>query len=210
MASNKEKEIMTTDEEIKEEKVSEEEVKEEDTAEDTIEESVDYIGDENEEKEEKKEEKKEETPEEKLKRELDEQKDRYLRLCAEYDNYRKRTQNEKAGIYDDATKRAVTEILPIADSMMMALSTLEGTDVPKEYKKGIELIADQLKKSFEKLDIKEFGEVGDKFDPALYNAVSKIEDENFEENSISAVYQKGFKLRDKIVRHAMVQVANCD
>ena len=188
---------------------SEKEVKEE--IEETVEESVDVIEDEKTEvKEEKTEQKKEESEEEKLKKELDIQKDKYLRLCAEYDNYRKRTQSEKLKIYDDATKRAVTELLPIADSITMAFASTQGQDIPEEYTKGIELIAGQLKKSFDALGIEEFGEIGDKFDPALYNAVSKIEDENLEENSIAAVYQKGFRLKNEIIRHAMVQVANCD
>lgn len=154
-----------------------------------------------------KEEKKEPSAEEKLKAELENQKDLYLRLRAEYDNYRKRTQNEKLSIYDDATAHAVSQILPIADSITMALSSL-GDDVPKEFLKGIELIAQQLKTSFEKLSITEFGEVGDEFNPEIHNAVSTIEDENFKENTVCAVYQKGFMLKDKVVRHAMVQVAN--
>lgn len=153
---------------------------------------------------------KELSEEEKLSQELQTQKEQYLRLAAEYDNYRKRTQNEKLSIYDDATAKAVTEILPIADSIIMALSTLNETDVPAEFSKGIELVANQMKKSFEKLNVTEFGEIGDEFDPALHNAVSKIDDDSLKENSISAVYQKGFKLKDKIIRHAMVQVANCD
>ena len=153
---------------------------------------------------------KELSEEEKLSQELQMQKEQYLRLAAEYDNYRKRTQNEKLSIYDDATAKAVTEMLPIADSIIMALSTLKETDVPTEFSKGIELVANQLKKSFEKLNVTEFGEIGDEFDPAFHNAVSKIDDDSLKENSISAVYQKGFKLKDKIVRHAMVQVANCD
>lgn len=151
---------------------------------------------------------KEMTAGEKLKAELDAQRDMFLRLRAEYDNYRKRTQSEKLSIYDDATSRAVMEILPIADSITMALSSLDGKEVPEEFTKGIELIANQLKTSFDKLSITEFGEVGDKFDPEIHNAISKIDDENLEENTISAVYQKGFMLKDKVVRHAMVQVAN--
>ncbi len=152
-------------------------------------------------------EEKEPSAEEKLKAELENQKDLYLRLRAEYDNYRKRTQNEKLSIYDDATAGAVSQILPIADSITMALSS-QGDDVPKEYLKGIELIAQQLKTSFEKLSITEFGEVGDEFNPEIHNAVSTVEDENFKENTVCAVYQKGFMLKDKVVRHAMVQVAN--
>ena len=196
---NKEKIENETTEEIKEEKVEEVKEEKEEKKEDKKKES----------KKDKKDEKKE-SPEDKLKEELKSANDKYVRLFAEYDNYRKRTQNEKLGIFDDATARAVTELLPIADSIVNAMSSLENTEVPEEYKKGIELIAQQLKSSFEKLGVEEFGEVGDEFDPELHNAVGKIEDENLEKNSLAAVYQKGFKLKNKIVRHAMVQVANCD
>lgn len=137
---------------------------------------------------------------------LDKEKDARMRLAAEYDNYRKRTANEKLGIYDDATAKAVEALLPVADSLTMALQTME--NAPEEYKKGFELIAQQLKASFEKLKVEAYCEVGDQFDPNLHNAVSKIDSEDFEENRISAVFQKGYKMGDKIIRFAMVQVAN--
>ena len=165
---------------------------------------------ENEKKAEKKKTKKDKTSEklketEKL---LEDEKDRRTRLAAEYDNYRKRTASEKLGIYDDATAKAVEELLPVADSVAMAMQNLG--DAPDEFKKGIELIGNQLKASFDKLKVEAFCEVGDDFDPQLHNAIGKIESEEFGENKISAVYQKGYKLGDKIIRHAMVQVANCD
>ena len=153
---------------------------------------------------------KELTEEEKLTEELNAQKDKYMRLYAEYDNYRKRTQSEKVAIYADATAKAVEEILPIADSVTMALSQFEGSDVPPEFSKGIELIANQLKASFDKMGVESFGAVGDEFDPNIHNAISKIEDENLGENILAQVYQIGYKLNDKIIRHAMVVVANCD
>ena len=155
-------------------------------------------------------EEKELTAEEKLTEELNAQKDKYMRLYAEYDNYRKRTQSEKVAIYADATAKAVEEILPLADSVTMALSQFEGKDVPPEFSKGIELIANQLKASFDKMGVTSFGAVGDEFDPNLHNAISKIEDENLGENTLAQVYQIGYKLNDKIIRHAMVVVANCD
>ena len=151
---------------------------------------------------------KEPTAEEKLAQDLAAEKDRHLRLRAEYDNYRKRTSAEKLQIYDDATAHAIKEILHLADSVTQALIQLEGKEVPEEFKKGIELIAQQLKTSLEKLKVEPFGEVGDTFDPALHNAVSMTEDENLGENTIAAVYQKGYKIGDKIIRHAMVVVAN--
>lgn len=153
---------------------------------------------------------KELTAEEKLSEELKTSNEKYLRLYAEYDNYRKRTANEKVAIYADATAKAVEEILPLADSLTMALSQFEGKDVPAEFSKGIELIANQLKASFDKLSVTPFGAVGDEFDPNIHNAISKIEDENLGENVIAQVYQTGYKLNDKIIRHAMVVVANCD
>ncbi|MBQ8538151.1 MAG: nucleotide exchange factor GrpE [Ruminococcus sp.] len=153
---------------------------------------------------------KEPTAEEKLQEELQASNEKYMRLYAEYDNYRKRTQNEKAQIYADATAKAVEQILPLADSLAMALSQFEGKDVPAEFSKGIELIANQLKSSFDKLSVTPFGAVGDEFDPNIHNAISKIEDESLGENTIAQVYQTGYKLNDKIIRHAMVVVANCD
>ena len=141
---------------------------------------------------------------ERLQKEASELKEKYLRLAAEYDNYRKRTSNEKLKIYDDATAKAVTELLPVADSVRMALENLKDAD--PEILKGIELISNQLKKSFEKLKIEAYGAVGDEFDPNIHNAISKVESDELEENQISQVFQTGYKIGDKIIRHAMVQV----
>lgn len=135
-------------------------------------------------------------------------KDKYMRLAAEYDNYRKRTANEKLSIYDDATAKAVTELLPVADSMQMAMANLKDAD--PEILKGIELVSNQLAKSFEKLKVEAYGEIGDTFDPNLHNAISKIESDELGENTLAQIFQKGYKKGDKIIRHAMVQVANCD
>ena len=148
------------------------------------------------------------TAEEKLTEELKAEKDKYLRLCAEYDNYRKRTSAEKAQIYDDATARAIKEILPLADSVTQALAQLEGKEVPEDFGKGISMIAQQLKASMDKLKVEAFCEIGDAFDPELHNAVSMTEDESLPANSVAAVYQKGYRIGDKIIRHAMVVVAN--
>ena len=184
---------------------AEETEKVEETAEQTEEKAAETTA---EEAEEKKEEKKEPTAEEKLKEELKAEKEKYIRLYAEYDNYRKRTSAEKLQIYDDATARAVKELLPLADSLTQAMAQFEGKDVPEEFSKGIEMIAQQLKTCLEKLKVEPFCEVGDTFDPALHNAVSMTEDDSLPENSISAVYQKGYRIGDKIIRHAMVAVAN--
>ncbi|MCI6652902.1 MAG: nucleotide exchange factor GrpE [Ruminococcus sp.] len=157
---------------------------------------------------EEKDEAKEPTKEEKLAEELKKQKDSYMRLAAEYDNYRKRTQQEKLGIYDDATAKAVEQLLPMADALQMAIQNAK--DAPEEFTKGLEMIQNQFKTSMEKLKVESFGEIGDEFDPNLHNAISKIDSEELGENQLSAIYQKGFKIGDKIIRHAMVQVANCD
>lgn len=150
----------------------------------------------------------EETAESKLEKELKAKNDAYLRLAAEYENYRRRTTADKANIYADATARAITELLPVGDSLDMALKSLE--NAPDEYKKGIELINNQFKSTLEKLGVETFGETGDEFNPELHNAVMKVEDDSLGENTIAQVFQKGYKTGDKIIRHAMVQVANCD
>ncbi len=143
-----------------------------------------------------------------LEEELAASKDMYLRLRAEYDNFRKRTANEKLSLYDDATAKAVAELLPVADSVTMALANLK--DSSPEILKGIELISNQLAKSFEKLNVEAFGAIGDPFNPELHNAISKIDDENLGENTLAQIFQIGYKKGDKIIRHAMVQVANCN
>ena len=143
---------------------------------------------------------------EKLSDELKAQKENYLRLAAEYDNYRKRTQAEKLSIYSDATAKAVEELLPIADSINAALSSTPEDDPQRQ---GIELIGNQFAKSMEKLGVVSFGEAGETFDPQLHNAVARTENPDLPENSIAMVFQKGFKIGDKVIRPAMVQVANC-
>lgn len=151
---------------------------------------------------------KEESAQSKLEEELKAKNNAYLRLAAEYENYRRRTTEEKTNIYADATAKAIKEILPIGDSIEMALKSVD--NAPEEYKKGLELICNQLKASLEKLNVETFGEVGEEFNPELHNAVMKIEDDSLGENTIAQVFQTGYKTGDKIIRHAMVQVANCD
>lgn len=145
---------------------------------------------------------------EKLQEEIKIQKESYLRLMAEYDNFRKRTANEKLNIYADATAKAVTNLLTVADSLDMAMVAAE--NAPEEFKKGLDLLSQQFVQAFDKMNIEAFGKIGDEFNPEMHNAVSKIEDEELGENTIAQVFQKGFKLGDKIIRYAMVQVANCD
>lgn len=131
--------------------------------------------------------------------------DSHLRLAAEYDNFRKRTVKEKEASYGNGRADAVAKMLPIYDNLERALNQ------PTEdaaYKKGVEMTMNELLKIFGTLGVEVFGNVGDAFDPNLHNAVMHIDSEELEENTLSQVFQKGFKIGDKIVRFAMVQVAN--
>lgn len=131
--------------------------------------------------------------------------DRYLRMAAEYDNFRKRTAKEKEAIWNDAKADAALAFLPVYDNLERALKQ-ETTD--EAYKKGVEMTMNQLKTVLEKLGITEIEALGQPFDPTLHNAVMHIEDENFGENTVAEVFQAGFRLGDKVVRFAMVKVAN--
>lgn len=151
------------------------------------------------------EEPKEPSEEEKLRAENADLRDKYLRLMAEFDNYRKRSAKERAGIYPEATANAVEAFLPLADNFERAAKT-ECSD--EKYKAGIMMIFDQLTNAFKKLGVEEIARVGEPFDPTVENAVSQIEDENLGENVVAQVYQKGYRLKDKIIRPATVVVAN--
>ena len=140
-----------------------------------------------------------------LQAELADCKDQRLRLAAEYDNYRKRTAREREGLYADATAMAVGAFLGVYDNFERALSTPTEDEA---YRKGIEMIYNELCETMKKLRVEELNPVGEKFDPNLHNAVMHVEDEAFEESSVAEVFQKGFKIDDKVIRHAMVKVAN--
>ena len=131
--------------------------------------------------------------------------DRYLRLCAEYDNFRKRSQKEKDALYGDVKANAVSAFLPVYDNLERALK--QGTE-DEAYRKGVEMIMTQFCTTLEKLGVTPIECQGEKFDPALHNAVMHVEDEAKGENEIVEVFQKGFKLGDKVIRFAMVKVAN--
>ena len=131
--------------------------------------------------------------------------DAHLRLAAEYDNFRKRTAKEKEQSYTNGKSDAVEKLLPVYDNLERALNQ------PTEdaaYKKGVEMTMNELVKIFTGLGVEIFGQPGDAFDPNLHNAVMHTEEEGVAENTIALVFQKGFKLGEKIVRFAMVQVAN--
>ena len=131
--------------------------------------------------------------------------DRYLRMAAEYDNFRKRSQREKDSLYTDARAETVEKFLPVYDNLERALKQETADDA---FKKGVEMTMTQLTGVFEKLGVTAFGEAGESFDPAEHNAVMHCEDESAGENTIVEVFQKGFRVGDKIIRFAMVKVAN--
>ena len=153
----------------------------------------------------KKEEAPQETALEKAQKALAAEHDKYLRLAAEYDNFRKRSIKEKDARYADAKADTVGKFLPVYDNLERALAN-ETSD--EAYKKGVELIMAELKKIMTGLGVEEFGESGDAFDPNAHNAVMHVENEELGENVIAQVFQKGFRIGDKVIRHAVVQVAN--
>ena len=140
-----------------------------------------------------------------LEKEKAELNDKFLRICAEYDNFRKRSQKEKDALYGDIKANTVTQFLPVYDNLERALK--QNTE-DEAYKKGVEMIMTQFCSTLEKLGVKEIECLGEKFDPAMHNAVMHVDDEEKGENEIVEVFQKGFKLGDKVIRFAMVKVAN--
>ena len=134
-----------------------------------------------------------------------EQDDKYLRLAAEYDNYRKRTAKEKESIWTTAKADTAAAFLPVYDNLERAINQATADEA---YKKGVEMTMNQLKEVFSKLGIEEIPALGEPFDPNLHNAVMHIDDENFGENTISQVFQAGFRCGEKVIRFSMVQVAN--
>ncbi len=146
------------------------------------------------------------TAEEKLTEELAAEHDRLLRVMAEYDNFRKRSQKEKEQAYGDTKASTIGEFLPVYDNFMRAMSA-EATDLDS-FKKGIEMIFNQYGETLKKLGVEAFGEKGEEFDPNIHNAVMHGEDENLPENSISDVFSTGYKMGDRVIRPAVVKVVN--
>ncbi len=132
-------------------------------------------------------------------------KEQFLRLAAEYDNYRKRTAREKENLWTEAKADTVQAFLPVYDNLERALKQ---DTADEAYKKGVEMIMAQMKEVFAKLGVTEIEAQGQTFDPNLHNAVMHIEDENLGENTVAQVFQAGFMLGEKVIRFAMVQVAN--
>lgn len=181
------------DEEVLEEEVLEEETQEETPVEEAAEEASEEAAEES-------------SDLDSLQKALEEEQNRYLRLMAEYDNFRKRTAKEKTATYSDAKADAFTGLLPVLDNFDRAFENEEAA--PEDFRKGIEMTRDQLLAAFEKAGVEAFGEPGEAFDPNIHNAVSHIEDPELGDNVLAQVFQKGYKLGDRVLRHAMVVVAN--
>ncbi|MCI6358670.1 MAG: nucleotide exchange factor GrpE [Oscillospiraceae bacterium] len=157
-------------------------------------------------KSEKAEKKSEKAPTKKsLEEELAAERDKYLRLLAEYDNFRRRSAKERENIYTDVRCETLKKFLPVYDSLSRALAQTPEDDA---CRKGLEMIMTQYEKSLEQLGVVMIEAVGQPFDANLHNAVMHIEDENYGENVIVEEFEKGFKIGDKILRYSMVKVAN--
>ncbi len=141
---------------------------------------------------------------EELKKTIAEGEDRYLRMAAEYDNFRRRSREEKDAIYELAMADTIKELLPIIDNLDRAAGFTEGDKIHE----GLVLIAKATSSVFEKLGVEEYGKVGETFDPNIHNAVFHVEDEAYGEGEIVEVFQKGYKKGKHIIRFAMVKTAN--
>ena len=131
--------------------------------------------------------------------------DQYLRICAEYDNYRRRSQKEKDNLYGEIKASTVLQFLPVYDNLERALK--QGTE-DEAYRKGVEMIMSQFNATLEKLGVKKIESLGQTFDPNKHNAVMHVDDESLGENVIVDVFQEGFTVGEKVIRFAMVKVAN--
>ena len=153
----------------------------------------------------KKDTKKEDSVKEAAEKAIKAEQEKYMRLAAEYDNFRKRSQKEREALYTDIKADTLMKFLPVYDNLERALKQ-ETAD--EAYRKGVEMIMDQFKATMEKLGVTEIESEGQKFDPEKHNAVMHVDDENYGENEIVEVFQKGFKVGEKVIRFAMVKVAN--
>ncbi len=141
---------------------------------------------------------------EKLEAEGAEKDDKYLRLCAEYDNFRRRSQKEREGVYSDAYSDAINALLPVLDNLGRAV----GCEDPKALADGLALILKSFDEGLQKLGVEEIKALGETFDPERHYAVLHVEDENYGENEVVEVLQKGYTRGDKVIRYAVVKVAN--
>ncbi len=141
----------------------------------------------------------------KLKAELEEEKDKYLRMLAEYDNFRRRTAKEKQGVWADAVADTIKELLPIADNLDRAAHADGDAGA---IRAGLDMTMTAMNAMLTKLGMTVYGEVGDAFDPNIHNAVMHVDDDTLGEGVIAEVFQRGYRMGDKIIRFAMVKVAN--
>ena len=148
----------------------------------------------------------EEAKEPTLEDELRDTKEQLLRTAAEYANYRARSAKEKEQTYSNAKGNVIAELLPVIDNLERALAG-EGSDFDA-LKQGVQMTMDGLMASLEKLGVEQYGESGDAFDPNVHNAVMHVEDDSLGENVICDVFQKGYKIGDRVIRAAMVKTAN--
>jgi len=140
--------------------------------------------------------------------ELSELNDKYLRLLAEYDNYKKRTAKEKEALKVDSVGDAVTSLLPIIDNFERAIASFTDADKETDFFKGVEMIYNQTKDAFIKLGVEEIKSLGEEFNPELHNAIMHIEDETVADNTVVEEFQKGYTYGGKVIRYSMVKVAN--
>ncbi|MCQ2465396.1 MAG: nucleotide exchange factor GrpE [Oscillospiraceae bacterium] len=138
-----------------------------------------------------------------LEAELKEEKDKYMRLYAEFDNFRKRTAKEKTEAYGDSAAKTIAELLPAIDNFDRALDTPCSDE---NFKKGVDMIFTQLTGILEKIGVTEIEALGQPFNPNLHNAIKQVESEDGESDTVCEVFQKGYKLGDRIIRHSMVAV----
>lgn len=143
-----------------------------------------------------------------LKKELAEQKDQHLRTLAEYDNFRKRTAGEKSAIYSDTAADVVKQFLPVLDNLERAADCTADSAADSAVRAGVELVLKSFRETLEKLGVSEIEALGKSFDPNFHHAVMREDDPEKEEGEITAVFQKGYKIGSKIIRYAMVKVAN--
>lgn len=147
----------------------------------------------------------EQTEEQKLRGELAQEKDKYIRLAAEYDNFRKRSAKERESVFSDARSDTILKFLPVYDNLARALAQ---ETVDEAYRKGVEMTMTQLCTIMEKMGVIEIPALGETFDPSRHNAVMHVEDESIGESVIVEEFQKGFMLGEKVIRFSMVKVAN--
>ena len=140
-----------------------------------------------------------------LQKKVDELNDRLLRTLAEYDNFRRRSQKEKEALYGDTKAETVAKFLPVIDNFERAAGAEAD---PESYKKGIEMTVKQLLDVLASLGVEAFGEAGEPFDPLLHNGVMHVDDPELGENTVAEVFMKGYKLGDRVIRHATVKAAN--